>query len=107
MGGKIRIYNPHWSNFLAYKDITHKWYPTGYSYDQFETHPNYYSKFAKFKIKKVVYSIGSHQKKHKIVKRLFIKVIDILININRDFTEYILCRYIPINETYYELEVKK
>ncbi len=104
-GGKIIVYTPHCSHVFAFGDLTHKWYPNGYSFDRFENSPGYYSEFASFKIKKVRYSCIRHQNRGLI--KIVASPINFLLNLSRFFTEFVLCRFLPIIETYYELEVDK
>lgn len=103
--GKIKVYMPHCSHVFAFGDLTHKWYPNGYSFDMFETSPGYYSKFASFKVRKVTYSCIRHQNQG--LAKLLSVPINFILNLNRLFTEFFLCRILPIIETYYELEVDK
>lgn len=101
----IKVYTPHCSHVFAFGDLTHRWYPNGYSFDRFENSPGYYSDFASFKIKKVNYSCIRHQKKGVI--KIVASPINLLLNLNRFLTEFFLCRFLPIIEIGYELEVDK
>jgi SAM-dependent methyltransferase len=100
--GKIIISVPHWSHFTAYGDFTHKKYFSSALFIYYENgDPKYYSNKANFKVLKKRFTATR-------INQLWLnKLINPLINISPILTEMILCKFLPVSQIIFILEVKK
>ena len=108
-GAKIIIEVPHWSSYLQYTDLTHRHAFSLLSFHYFERNsPKYYSDFADFKIlSKKCKTFRTNNKFWKPYEWLCKYVLEAILNANHLVTEQILCKFLPVNEIDFVLEVKK
>jgi SAM-dependent methyltransferase len=100
-GARVIISVPHWSNPMSWGDLTHKRVCSGYSMLYYEiSYPEYYSQFAKFKVKSIKYTITRTNFK-------WLNSLSGFLNISRILTEYFFARFIPISQVIFELEAVK
>jgi SAM-dependent methyltransferase len=98
-GAKITISVPHWSMFTAFGDLTHR-----HSFSSLIFNERFYYA-SNFKIKSIKFDCYSREKTG--IFKILYSSINFLLNLSRVWTEMIWCKFLPVSEMIFELEVVK
>jgi SAM-dependent methyltransferase len=103
-GAIITIKVPHWSTHWAFGDLTHFSHFSSRCFSHFNDDKIYYNKEARFKTSVRLNCINA---KGRLPARIINWFVNPLINWNLSLTENFLCKFIPIYENVFTLEVIK
>ncbi|MAG07430.1 hypothetical protein CMI46_01280 [Candidatus Pacearchaeota archaeon] len=101
-GAKVIISVPHWSHFTAYGDLTHVNYFSSALFIYYEqNNPDYYSKRVRFKVLRKKFTATR-------TNSLWANpILNPILNLSQVFTELVLCKFLPVSQIIFVLEVKK
>lgn len=94
---------PHFSHWGAFGDLTHYHYFSKSTFWHYQAKPKYYSNKTVFKVRKVHYTVQSSPSLFKVISLIFTP----LANLSSTITDSLLCKFIPVENIIFELEVIK
>ncbi len=103
-GAKVLIKVPHHSSHFSKGDLTHHHQFSTREFTHFQYDEIYYNSSTRFKVKT---SLNCVNAKNRLPAKIFNYIFNPIVNFNFSLTENLLCKFIPIYEVIFELEVIK